>query len=333
MAAAGFHYVQEEEEGCLRCFECFLETDGWQRVEADPMAFHRYWSSRCRFARGDECGNVPIDSSIAIETNREPITPATYDERTLPQGLLESGGFPDSYCVRMIPEYLAAERRRRLFQELLRVTLTPRPVSPQSPQPLPATPSSIPPSNEESASAENAERAYPRETDDQLTFAELFTEEGMRRAVAMINRQRESRENSPPQGTSPTRPPRTPQNNPPLTDKDRRVVACFQDLRLDPATPSQWEHAPPEDCPAFKQAYAELIARFTTLENLFAKMIQQRIQQHHEKQCCKICLDEEIGTIFLPCGHVLACTTCAKNFKKCPICRKNIYYCLRAFLS
>ncbi|CAG2179484.1 unnamed protein product, partial [Oppiella nova] len=37
---------------------------------------------------------------------------------------------------------------------------------------------------------------------------------------------------------------------------------------------------------------------------------------------CKICLDREIGVVFLPCGHQLACTQCAPCVADCPICRK-----------
>lgn len=43
------------------------------------------------------------------------------------------------------------------------------------------------------------------------------------------------------------------------------------------------------------------------------------------KIVCKMCYLFPIDTIFLPCGHAAACTTCAKiiNFttRKCPLCR------------
>ena len=44
---------------------------------------------------------------------------------------------------------------------------------------------------------------------------------------------------------------------------------------------------------------------------------------------CKVCLDNNIDSVFLPCGHMMTCITC--GFKlvswlgiSCPICRKQI---------
>jgi hypothetical protein len=48
---------------------------------------------------------------------------------------------------------------------------------------------------------------------------------------------------------------------------------------------------------------------------------------------CKICLDREIGVVFLPCGHQLACTQCAACISDCPICRKIIRGTVRTFFS
>ena len=47
------------------------------------------------------------------------------------------------------------------------------------------------------------------------------------------------------------------------------------------------------------------------------------------EQKCKVCLDNLIDSVFLPCGHMMTCITC--GFKlvswlgiSCPICRKQI---------
>lgn len=39
---------------------------------------------------------------------------------------------------------------------------------------------------------------------------------------------------------------------------------------------------------------------------------------------CRICMDQDYSTMFLPCGHVCSCSECAKKLKKCPICRTQI---------
>ncbi|RWS10821.1 putative inhibitor of apoptosis-like protein [Dinothrombium tinctorium] len=52
-----------------------------------------------------------------------------------------------------------------------------------------------------------------------------------------------------------------------------------------------------------------------------------------ERLRCKICLDREVGVLFLPCGHVVACTQCAPGVVDCPICRKAIKGIVRTFFS
>ena len=48
---------------------------------------------------------------------------------------------------------------------------------------------------------------------------------------------------------------------------------------------------------------------------------------------CKICFENEIGVVFLPCGHHMACTTCIVGINKFPICRKEIKAFVRTFNS
>lgn len=64
-------------------------------------------------------------------------------------------------------------------------------------------------------------------------------------------------------------------------------------------------------------------AELLELENLRLK----------EQRLCKICLDAEMGVVFLPCGHLVACPSCATAIKDCPICRKTIVGSVRTYLS
>ncbi|KAL3279757.1 hypothetical protein HHI36_017265 [Cryptolaemus montrouzieri] len=48
---------------------------------------------------------------------------------------------------------------------------------------------------------------------------------------------------------------------------------------------------------------------------------------------CKICFKNELGVVFLPCGHMVACIDCASALKECAVCRKGIQATVRAFLS
>ncbi|XP_066999486.2 death-associated inhibitor of apoptosis 1 [Anabrus simplex] len=48
---------------------------------------------------------------------------------------------------------------------------------------------------------------------------------------------------------------------------------------------------------------------------------------------CKICYEEELGVVFLPCGHIVACVKCAPSLNTCAVCRKPFTATVRAFLS
>ncbi|KAG8173533.1 hypothetical protein JTE90_016429 [Oedothorax gibbosus] len=48
---------------------------------------------------------------------------------------------------------------------------------------------------------------------------------------------------------------------------------------------------------------------------------------------CKICMDEQVGVVFLPCGHLVSCPRCAQRISNCPMCRKQITALVRTYLS
>jgi baculoviral IAP repeat-containing protein 7/8 len=48
---------------------------------------------------------------------------------------------------------------------------------------------------------------------------------------------------------------------------------------------------------------------------------------------CKVCLLDDLGVIFVPCGHVICCVTCAFSVNKCPFCRKYINSAIRVHFS
>ncbi|CAG9769571.1 unnamed protein product [Ceutorhynchus assimilis] len=59
----------------------------------------------------------------------------------------------------------------------------------------------------------------------------------------------------------------------------------------------------------------------------------EKEDQRNEKTLCKICLNNEVGVVFLPCGHIVACVECSAALKNCAVCRKPLEATVRAFLS
>ncbi|CAG2249784.1 BIRC7_8 [Mytilus edulis] len=66
---------------------------------------------------------------------------------------------------------------------------------------------------------------------------------------------------------------------------------------------------------------------------LSIRSLEEENQNLKDQQTCKICLDEPIAIVFLPCGHLAACTNCAPALRRCPICRAFIKGTVKAILS
>ena len=58
-------------------------------------------------------------------------------------------------------------------------------------------------------------------------------------------------------------------------------------------------------------------------------------QNEHLKneRLCKVCLDNEMSIVFIPCGHFVTCVNCAPSLSLCPICRRKIDKAVRTFMS
>ncbi|KAJ4839857.1 hypothetical protein Tsubulata_030163 [Turnera subulata] len=54
----------------------------------------------------------------------------------------------------------------------------------------------------------------------------------------------------------------------------------------------------------------------------FSQQEYERLQ--NDKILCRICFEEQINVVLLPCRHHVLCSTCGEKCKKCPICRVAI---------
>ncbi|KAJ8321193.1 hypothetical protein KUTeg_001257 [Tegillarca granosa] len=64
-----------------------------------------------------------------------------------------------------------------------------------------------------------------------------------------------------------------------------------------------------------------------------AKSLIEENRQLKEQTLCKICLDESVSMVFLPCGHLCCCSQCAPALRKCPICRVFIRGTVKTYLN
>jgi len=73
--------------------------------------------------------------------------------------------------------------------------------------------------------------------------------------------------------------------------------------------------------------------RKCSLENL--ENFQEYLKKSQEQNLCKICLVEDVSTVFLPCGHLCSCSKCADPlmWRECPICRVRIEKKIKVYKS
>jgi Inhibitor of Apoptosis domain/Zinc finger, C3HC4 type (RING finger) len=57
------------------------------------------------------------------------------------------------------------------------------------------------------------------------------------------------------------------------------------------------------------------------------------IKEPKNERLCKICFEFEYNSVFVPCGHVLACSKCASTVTKCPCCRQNFTNVMQIYFS
>jgi len=61
--------------------------------------------------------------------------------------------------------------------------------------------------------------------------------------------------------------------------------------------------------------------------------LEEDLRQLREARQCKICMDHEVGVVFLPCGHLVSCVRCATAVSVCAVCRAQIKAHVRTYFS
>ncbi len=56
-------------------------------------------------------------------------------------------------------------------------------------------------------------------------------------------------------------------------------------------------------------------------------------QELRDQRLCKICMSREANIVFVPCGHLATCGSCATAFRNCPVCRSKIQQAVKTFMS
>lgn len=59
----------------------------------------------------------------------------------------------------------------------------------------------------------------------------------------------------------------------------------------------------------------------------------EKLRELQREKQCKICMDRDVGVVFIPCGHLVSCEHCSKSLIKCPICCATISQKIKTYAS
>jgi len=98
---------------------------------------------------------------------------------------------------------------------------------------------------------------------------------------------------------------------------------------------SSWQSLKPTKAEATtkKQSMSEAPVTATPVKKKILK--KGASSKAPQENGCKICMDGAVETVFVPCGHMVACSACGEQFKKqtCPMCREKVKMVVRTFTA
>lgn len=112
-----------------------------------------------------------------------------------------------------------------------------------------------------------------------------------------------------------------------------QAMSNFLEAILEDVVPQQSAKAPPKEEKKPKQEGKRADSGAETGNQSKALSLEEENRLLKEARLCKICMDSEVGIVFLPCGHLASCVNCAPNLQDCPVCRSAIKAIVRTFLS
>ncbi|XP_008552293.3 baculoviral IAP repeat-containing protein 7-B-like [Microplitis demolitor] len=301
LAAAGFFYIGVGDQ--VTCYECAVRIGRWEEGE-DPVASHRRWQPNCRFVQ-----TLPI-----VDITLTPVPAPTPAEQPGRGSLLMDG----NYFV--IPDPPAEQSSPKVpqFLKLGHLNLA-KPRGPMYP---------------ECSSYERRLESFHDWPTTNLQSKERLAEAGF--LYANCNDQTLCfhcggglkywiKEDDP------------------WVEHAKWFNKCYwlwsvkgqsfidrvQEQMGIPILPDNPE--PPER--VIRVSECEREPEICREEGSDAETVVESTWGTEDQNRCKICLCEELGIVFLPCGHLVACAKCAPSLTRCAVCRELIVLVARAIIS
>jgi len=312
LADAGFYYIGLSDQ--VKCFYCDGGLRNWQ-PEDNPWVEHARWFTKCVFVRlrkGDEF----IQQSIATKP------PAPSEELAGESRDVTEDEVRAAMSAAVVKQVLSMGLEASRVKMAIKKQLQNYGCIFDTPESLINAAFSVQRQQERRVNNEGTNGAMleTRRSVDEVTSRhwEFSSEDEDELQVhsslpASVNLNPSRGPSNPVAITSPPPPPPPP----PSVSTD-----------VPPPTPKTPAAVPSVISPpitAVASTTADKKAEAVSLEDENARLKEQRT--------CKVCMDGEVGVVFLPCGHLICCVNCAPSLKDCPVCRCNIQGTVRTFMS
>ncbi|KAI5726807.1 putative inhibitor of apoptosis isoform X1 [Diaphorina citri] len=317
MAAAGFYFLGKKENGRfsddVKCIFCGIELGKWVQGD-DPLKDHEKWSPNCWFLRRLKKGNTESAGydtcgSLIIEPpkSKSEVSQSCSQPNQVVSSLEKLGIHKNSPPA--FPNYATYESRLRSFDSwpislrLKPVTLTEAGFfyTGKADQTL--------------CFRCGGGLKHWEETDDPWTeHARWFSSCPYVKLVKgqeFINQVIGHKEVA----------------NDPITLQDlKTVISAHSEVKPAPSVT--------ETQPSSSSACCTTVAETSTaVKPTACSQDDKRPEPNSDGRLCKICYQREMGVVFLPCGHIVACVICASTLSTCAVCRQRFTATVRAFLS
>ncbi|XP_076750908.1 baculoviral IAP repeat-containing protein 8 [Xylocopa sonorina] len=338
-ADAGFYYTGESDK--VKCFECEVEICQW--VEGDnPMVDHQRWSPGCRFIRKINCGNVPIGedpNTVSSPRPRSRDVCGAYGLEYRPTSGPDNHNFstelqlPSTAKLSCLglgrpkgpvhPEYASYDGRFHTFE---------------------TWPKSMPQTKEQLADAGfyytgkgdqtlcyycgGGLKDWEPEDDPWEQHAKWFSKCYY---LLMVKGQDYVNKITGQHISRPSKEETMQMNLPSFIKKVERSTSIEaqkkDNVESHPGSSSQ------DSGIESISAGSNRSSAKGSAEDLSNTGVQSSSEPRDDARLCKICYNGELGVVFLPCGHMVACVKCAPGMTSCAICREPVTMTVRAFFS
>lgn len=323
LALLGFYYYGPSD--MVKCYFCGVEIGMWEEGD-DALTDHMRWSPNCNLIRRSATNNVPINEALLNQTLPPAPTPDVYGamERTntVSEGSIDELSEDD---VHMYQHQLYGQGG---IDAVLRGNANST-TTPHAPPPLSR------PEHPEFAVESKRLESYEdwpktlKQKPQQLSDAGFYyTGKGDKVCCFSCNGGLKDWE----------------ENDDPWEQHAMWYGKCeYLKLMKGADYISKMAQQREEICQRSSEGAASSSSQSSSQESLkdvraasIEKLDEKSSDEEQEKKdskLCKICYNDEYNTIFLPCGHVIACAKCASSVSKCPACRQPFDNVMRVYFS